>query len=790
MREPAPARRSISEIMVPTEHKPQEQNEDAPDDEKLLCEGRYCTPRHFLIIICGYVFAQSFAVGGLFPAVISTLERRYNLSSTEAGMLSSCYDIGVLLLVLIVGYFGTHGHRPRMLSVGLAMIAIGSFIFAMPQLVGGRYSFIDTSDTDICGDESSPPVTCASKADYNYGLLCVGIILLAFGSAPLWTLGPAHLDHIVAPYILPKYLAYFYLFVGIGPAAGYVVASVTLNIWVDPGVNPGNVEPGDANWVGAWWIGWYVAAFLAVVFFVPMALFTRGKAAEKPMRMRPKKNMNMKRPSRPALKKETQEPLRKDNIPLGQVQRSEAASPIGSKRDGKLADSRRSVPMEEFGSPLSAALSSPVNGTAQISELKLHEDNEELHDEKKHQKPRVSVSRSKSRKSEKEQVEPESQSCGHFCRLLLPILSNKSYLLTTLGVTTEGFAVSGFSTFVPKAVESIFSLSSSQAALYVGFVIVPGAAGGIFFGGWLSNYLRLTPRQNAKLCWIVAAAAIPLLFAFFIGCDQYSLAGMSVNYNPDNNNNKLINGAVNFNAACNRGCGCANFPYKPVCGKGINYFSACYAGCTSLLDDDMFGNCTCVLADPTLNVAGMELMNQVVKDGKCDADCGTRLGIFLIILLFIMFATFMNNVPATVVSLKALPPVRRSLGISLQQVIVRTLGSIPGPLIFGVVIDSACFLWEEKCNERGSCWEYRSFELRRNLVMLALFPKLASFVFFFLAWWYFEDSPEADVRPGSVIKGYSSLKKDPISSKLKEQKLRERKNNANDDDHKDHTVDI
>eukprot|EP00954_Amorphochlora_amoebiformis_P000084 6806-Amorphochlora_amoeboformis.AAC.1 len=68
-----------------------------------------------------------------------------------------------------------------------------------------------------------------------------------------------------------------------------------------------------------------------------------------------------------------------------------------------------------------------------------------------------------------------------------------------------------------------------RAALLVGIVIVPGAAGGIFFGGWLSNKLRLTPRQNALMCWVVALVAIPFLFGFFIGCDQYKLANNKMN---------------------------------------------------------------------------------------------------------------------------------------------------------------------------------------------------------------------------------------------------------------------
>jgi hypothetical protein len=66
----------------------------------------------------------------------------------------------------------------------------------------------------------------------------------------------------------------------------------------------------------------------------------------------------------------------------------------------------------------------------------------------------------------------------------------------------------------------------------------------------VSNRFRLTPRQNAMFCWVIALASIPILFGFFIGCDQLPLAGFSVGYNPDNNNNQ-IRTLNEYTASCN-----------------------------------------------------------------------------------------------------------------------------------------------------------------------------------------------------------------------------------------------
>lgn len=32
--------------------------------------------------------------------------------------------------------------------------------------------------------------------------------------------------------------------------------------------------------------------------------------------------------------------------------------------------------------------------------------------------------------------------------------------------------------------------------------------------------------------------------------------------------------------------------------------------------------------------------------------------------------------------------------------------NVPCPIIYGAVVDSACFVWEKTCGEQGACWLY------------------------------------------------------------------------------------
>ena len=52
---------------------------------------------------------------------------------------------------------------------------------------------------------------------------------------------------------------------------------------------------------------------------------------------------------------------------------------------------------------------------------------------------------------------------------------------------------------------------------------------------------------------------------------------------------------------------------------------------------------------------------------------------------------------------------QRSLSLGLQTILMRGLGTVPGPVIFGYVMDSTCLLWrhEDECGHAvGSCLIY------------------------------------------------------------------------------------
>ncbi|GFY31190.1 solute carrier organic anion transporter family member 3A1 [Trichonephila clavipes] len=74
------------------------------------------------------------------------------------------------------------------------------------------------------------------------------------------------------------------------------------------------------------------------------------------------------------------------------------------------------------------------------------------------------------------------------------LLSNPIYVVTCLGSCMELSIVNGFLVFLPKYLETQFSIGKSQASIFTGGIAIPGACVGIFMGGYLLKRFQLKPK--------------------------------------------------------------------------------------------------------------------------------------------------------------------------------------------------------------------------------------------------------------------------------------------------------
>ncbi|CAJ0965564.1 unnamed protein product, partial [Ranitomeya imitator] len=288
----------------------------------------------------------------------------------------------------------------------------------------------------------------------------------------------------------------------------------------------------------------------------------------------------------------------------------------------------------------------------------------------------------------------------------------------------------------------------------VGGVLIPAAAIGQIIGGLIVSKFKFDCKMIIRFCIILSIISVALTTVFiFAKCGNDPFAGVSVGYNGTVNTGKL-------GAPCNSNCSCARSFYDPVCGAdGVQYFSACYAGCTSQAASDdatkIFTNCECI-GSPVREIAQRTLSLNVTDalPGKCETSC-TNLILFMVFFFFVVVTTFMIATPITIAILRCVPDKQRSFALGVQWSFIRLLGSIPGPIVFGVVIDSSCILWNlNECGSQGACWTYNNSSISYKLIGISAASKALTIIFLIVAYFIYKppaSKPDPSQDNGKVI---------------------------------------
>ena len=100
--------------------------------------------RWFVFWTCAFSLFQGFVVNGVINAIISTLEKRFELPSSKSGLIASSNDFFAFFLVLAISYYGGNRNKPKLIGIGILTLGIGSFVFSLPHFLAGEYSYGNT----------------------------------------------------------------------------------------------------------------------------------------------------------------------------------------------------------------------------------------------------------------------------------------------------------------------------------------------------------------------------------------------------------------------------------------------------------------------------------------------------------------------------------------------------------------------------------------------------------------------------------------------------------------------
>ncbi|ELU08004.1 hypothetical protein CAPTEDRAFT_23442, partial [Capitella teleta] len=258
-----------------------------------------------------------------------------------------------------------------------------------------------------------------------------------------------------------------------------------------------------------------------------------------------------------------------------------------------------------------------------------------------------------------------------FPKSLMSLLSNKAYMTLLIMVVCMAYIIQGVFSQLVRYIEIHFMVPAFTASIVAAVVSAGAGALGGFTGGVLMTWWKLTPRGAA---WMLTVS----MGATAAGIAAAMLMGSCININR-----------LHVGSPCSESCACEEGkPYNPVCGSdGLTYFSPCHAGCTSLVNETYRG-CSC------LNATGAA---QTAISGHCHVECNLLVP-YAIVMFLMCFLGSVARVPGTILQFRMVKPEEKSFALGLISFAMNLLALIPGPVLFGSLVDKSCILWQKTCS--------------------------------------------------------------------------------------------
>lgn len=249
------------------------------------------------------------ALGGIImKSSITQIERRFDISSSLSGLIDGSFEIGNLLVIVFVSYFGSKLHRPKIIGIGCFVMGAGSILTALPHFFMGYYRYSKETNINPSENSTSSFSTCSTyqtlslngtssemlgkgcekdSGSYMWIYVLMGNMLRGIGETPIVPLGISYIDDFATEGSSSVYLGALHAVAMIGPIIGFAIGSLSAKMYVDIGfvdLKSIRITPKDARWVGAWWLGFLMAGMISIIASIPF--FFLPKNPNKPRKER------------------------------------------------------------------------------------------------------------------------------------------------------------------------------------------------------------------------------------------------------------------------------------------------------------------------------------------------------------------------------------------------------------------------------------------------------------------------------------------------------------------------
>ena len=613
------------------------------------------TPKNFIAVygLLGTVQAMAFIY---IVVTLTTLEKRFKIPSRTTGLILSGNEISQILSLVLI-YYGGSGHRPRWIAVGVGLSAVSCLILALPHFLYGP----------------GRDALALTKEYLDQTLLNTSTIPKDLAICPR-DVKPEHCDEetLLDVSILPRLLVFLSQFVlGIGTTLYYGLGQT----YLDDNTKKKNTP--------------MLLGFTFALRTVGPAIgFLLGYGCL---------SLYIDPSLHPVITKK--DPRWLGAWWLGWI--------ILGVAMGMFAILIAMFPKDL---PTKKAAIDTAKKDGSIP-LKLH-----LTVQEQYMKPM------EQRKSLETVHIPTIR---EFPKTMKRLLTNWLLTFNNLSGVFYVLGASAYITFLAKYLEVQYSTFAANGTVIAGPVSLIGMVLGFLLSGMIISKFKPGPRPLLAWNVFVGVCFVAGQIVFiFLGCADNGIKGLD-----------LDTMQMTLTSSCNEACNCEGVKYSPVCHvpSKTTFFSACHAGCRTIINDKEFGNCSCLPLSSVSNfqnVFGYDTMQPLVQDqliysnnlqtinydkvraGICSNDCSGPYLLFTVLSCIIQTLACSGKIGNVLVNYRSVDKKDKSFAQGITIMTISLFALIPGPIIYGAIIDSTCLIWEESCGTKGNCWFHHGKNFR------------------------------------------------------------------------------
>ncbi|EMP25016.1 Solute carrier organic anion transporter family member 1A6 [Chelonia mydas] len=213
---------------------------------------------HYAQVQQVFLLASSFAYlaktmsGAYMNSMLTQIERRFNIPASLVGIINGSFEIGNLLMIAFVSYFGAKLHRPRIITLGCTVMSFGCLLISLPHFLMERYQYEtalsplenSSSSMSMCLINQSQSFTpmekksaeCEQKSgSLMWVFVLVGNMIRGIGETPIMPLVISYVEDFSKAENSPFYIGCLQIATVIGPFIGFMLGSYCAQLYVDLG---------------------------------------------------------------------------------------------------------------------------------------------------------------------------------------------------------------------------------------------------------------------------------------------------------------------------------------------------------------------------------------------------------------------------------------------------------------------------------------------------------------------------------------------------------------------------